>query len=217
MIKAMHKAFLLFCLLFLVGCWDELSPATSSIEHIASDSSYHQMVETTIGVWNDNLFLPPSAHKCKTNNLYFSFANDTDFKFFSPYCSMPPEGQTCAEYWASENVSCQNGCAASFLYVAHEGVIQSLHKKRYVIFISDRINEYSNSEEQITNAIVHESIHWLSFCTGHDRTMDYIYDDGGVRTQFYNVPYIGGDANHADPRLWTGPDSVIQRTLLELN
>jgi hypothetical protein len=48
-------------------------------------------------------------------------------------------------------------------------------------------------------AVLHEAVHWLSVCTGQQRTRDA----SGA------LPWINGDAAHRDPRLW-GPGGVLQ-------
>lgn len=202
--------FLLFLFINCQGCYHPTPVLTSPTFFISTNSDYSYEVDRTIQAWNtqeglEEFYVEDYGYNadatipatCNKNLLKFAFVNDVEFISLSTVCALPPEGYSCQEYWNSPTTAtdssspltfhCPRGCAYAFY-----------HRAFQTIYISDRVQTYSDAKNIILSLIRHESIHWLSSCSGHEHS-----DPNGT--------YENSDAAHADPRLW-GNNSVITRS-----
>lgn len=128
--------------------------------------------ERVVEEWNADLSLP--AADC--SNPHVAILSDSEFREHSGLCPYPNCDGEC--YF----------CASA--YITYE-------RKNAVLVLSPYLDEESSRE-----GIRHESLHYLSNCTNHDRYWD------GMR-----YPWFNGDVTHSDPRLW-GNYGVLDRARL---
>lgn len=196
------KHIILFILLaFICSC--VIEPA-KDVEYVNNNQTYLLLANSVIQAWKSDITLPQVTSTCKTTELGVRFYNDSMFKEQSFYCAIGVvNGQMHCD---TDSVSCPYGCASGFFKPMPVHPIR--RGNVYVIGLADNIKLLANSEEIIEYTIRHEIIHWLSHCTGHESTQ-ITSEDGG-----YYFPYSYSDSQHKDPRLWSGSNSVLDRSFV---
>ncbi len=168
--------YILFALLFS-GCLGyDVGERTRAI-----DSNYRDIIYDVVRLWGEDLTLP--GFTCNIDKIYIALPNDAQFTASSGGFYCPP----------NEAVTCTTQVAAA--YTLQESGPYG-NRKNYLIVLAASLNQ---AEREY--AVAHETLHVLSFCTGH--TNDAL--DGGL-----GYPWFNGDSTHADPRLW-GVNGILYK------
>lgn len=132
-------------------------------------------------MWQEDTTLP--EYDCDMGKLYVAQPDDQTFRegSYGYYCPIRGELEDCS--------------ITAYAYFQDEDRIIR-RKSAYIIVLSAHL-----TPEEEEGAIAHETLHWLSQCTGHDR----MTPEGG-----YGYPFVNADSAHKDPRLW-GNDGIIGR------
>lgn len=137
------------------------------------DSEYIDTIQHVVNQWSFDNSLPP--YNCDLGELFLATPVD-EIQF-----SNASNGSYC---WPGSTCGFN---AAGFL-LREDNIRDDV---TYIIVIAANLEE-----NEIDALVAHETIHWLSFCTGHSQV--------GTIT-------VNGDAAHKDERLW-GPTGVLVRS-----
>lgn len=148
-----------------------------------------EAVAIVTDVWDNDAELPALGARCvdERGRLAVSSPAADTFLEVCGRCAAPPDGSRCADFYAAGE--CRWGCAASCFIYGRESWTQTVaaHRARTpVLVIAPRFHD------DPAGAVAHETVHWLSACTGHVEERNA---RGGRAWPVY-------DSNHADPRLW---------------
>lgn len=156
-----------------------------------------EAVAVTVEVWANDAELPEFGERCVEERAALAVATPSadDFLDACGRCAAAPAGTTCLAHYGPG--ACRWGCAASCFIYGRERWTQTVaaHRDRTpVLVVAPRF------AGDPAHAVAHETMHWLSACTGH---VDELNELGGRAWPQY-------DANHADDRLWS-PGGVLPR------
>lgn len=187
-LSTLVKNFILFVLCSFLCFNSKCYQISVSRNLIISNPIYTTEVNNVIDAWNSSVYLTQFniENNCNINEIYYSFLPDDEFilrsKGYCPIISPDAPKYECDQVF---------GYAYAFY-----------SRDEQVLYLTSNILNKQFNEQFINYLIRHETVHWLSTCTGHEQS---------------NYLFANSDSGHLDGRLWFGTYSVLEQSSLTTN